>query len=489
MSPPPQRPRPGRSSPSLYQERIRVSDAPLVDIDPDELALRRRPDRRRTVFTSGPRLLIIGFGLIIAVGALLLKLPWSAAPDQHVTWSEAIFTATSATTVTGLTVSSTAVEYSFLGQVIILILLQVGGVGFIAFSVLLFRLVGRRITLQTRFIVQQSLGTDELSGVLNLALYVLGITLALEAVGALGLWLRWRTTMSDGLAAWYAVFHAISAYCNAGFDLFSGTDQKVLFGYGTDWWSLTVMGMLITLGGFGVTIVYDLWTSRRSREWALNTRLTMVLSLALTGFGTLAVLIDPNFHAVIYPHASAGEKFFAGLFTVVSARTAGVTILPLPQLSEATQMVLMLWMFIGGAPASMAGGVSTSTVAVLFAAVLATARGRSSTVAFNKTIPHETIAKAVAIMTVSTLLVALVTLTISLHQRAPVFVSGFEVVSAFSNTGYSLDFTGGLTDFGRYLVAFTMFWGRLGPLTIVVALAQSELPTLVRYPEEPVILG
>ena len=447
------------------------------------------PDRRRSVFTSGPRLLITGFALIIAVGALLLKLPWAAAPGQTVTWSEAIFTATSAATVTGLTVNSTALEFSLLGQVIILILLQVGGVGFIAFSVLLFRLIGRRLTLQTRFIVQQSLGAGELSGVLNLALYVLGITVALEGIGTLGLWLRWRGTMPDGVAAWYAVFHSISAYCNAGFDLFSGTDLGVFFGYGRDWWSLTIMGVLITLGGFGVTIIYDLWAARRSHEWALNTRLTVVLSLALTVFGALAILIDPNFHALVYPDASAGEKLVGGLFAVVSARTAGITIFPLTQLSEATQMVLMLWMFIGGAPASMAGGVSTSTVAVLFAAVLATAHGRASTVVFKRTLPHETIAKAVAIMTVSTILVALVTLIISLHHRAPVFASGFEVVSAFSNTGYSLDFTRQLTDFGRYLIAFTMFWGRLGPLTIVVALAQSELPTLVRYPEEPVILG
>jgi trk system potassium uptake protein len=146
-------------------------------------------------------------------------------------------------------------------------------------------------------------------------------------------------------------------------------------------------------------------------------------------------------------------------------------------------------MFIGGAPASMAGGVSTSTVGVLLLAVLATARGHTAAISFRRTLPSETIAKAVAIMTVSTLLVMSVTLILSWSMDAPIFALGFEVVSAFANAGYSLDFTSQLDLFGRYLIAFTMFWGRLGPLTIVVAFAQSEQPTLIRFPEEPVILG
>jgi trk system potassium uptake protein TrkH len=152
-------------------------------------------------------------------------------------------------------------------------------------------------------------------------------------------------------------------------------------------------------------------------------------------------------------------------------------------------MIIMLWMFIGGAPASMAGGVSTSTVAVLLTAVVATARGMDESVSFRRTVPVETIAKAVAIMTVSTLLVVVVTLLLSLRQEGEIFTVAFEVISAFANAGYSLDFTGELDNFGRFLIAFTMYWGRLGPLTIVVALAQRRHPSFVHYPEEPIILG
>jgi trk system potassium uptake protein TrkH len=480
-------PRPRRTAPLPYTDKIRISPVQGLP-SPGDLALSEaRP--KRSPWLSGPWVLIGGFALIVLLGTLLLKLPWASATGKSITWSEAIFTSTSATTVTGLAVLNTANDFSFFGQVVILLLLQVGGVGFIAFSVLLLRIIGRRITLQTRFIVQQTLATSELSGVLTLALYVLGVTLALEAAGAILLWLRWRTVYPDDQALWYAIFHAISAYCNAGFDLFSGTEYGTLFGFGTDWYSLFVLGTLILLGGFGITVMYDLWTTTRDRQWSLNTRITIALTVVLTTVGTAIFWLDPHLHRDVLPESSLLERASASVFTVVSARTAGMTVLPLPELSEASQLVLMLWMFIGGAPASMAGGVSSSTVGVLLFAVLATAKGHAAAVAFGRTLPAETIAKAVAIITVSTLLVAGMTLTLSISMEAPIFSIGFEVISAFANAGYSLDFTGQLDDFGRYLIAFTMFWGRLGPLTIVVALAQSEQPTLVRYPAEPVILG
>ncbi|HXF61244.1 MAG TPA: potassium transporter TrkG [Caldilineaceae bacterium] len=480
----PKSPRSLRARPAPYTDKISVADG-----EPGTSALAEPPPKRRTRLVSGPWILIFGFALIIALGSILLKLPIASTTGTPLSWSEAIFTATSATTVTGLAVRNTANDFSMFGQVVILLLLQIGGVGFVSLSVLLLRLIGRRVTLQTRFLVQQTLATHELSGVLNLALYVLGVTLALEAAGALLLWLRWRTVYPDGEALWYAIFHSISSYCNAGFDLFSGTDHGILFGFGTDWYTLLVLSILILLGGFGITVMYDLWSARSRRHWSLNTRFTLTLTLLLTTVGFLLLWLDPRLHHEIYPGASLLERVSAGLFTIISARTAGVTILPLAQLSEATQLVILLWMFIGGAPASMAGGVSTSTVGVLLFAVIATAKGHTAAVAFQRTVPTETIAKAVAIMTVSTLLVVGVSLILSLTLEAAIFPIGFEVVSAFANAGYSLDFTGTLTDFGRYLIAFTMFWGRLGPLTIVVALAQSEQPTLVRYPEEPVILG
>lgn len=431
----------------------------------------------------------MGFAGLIVVGSLLLHLPASAAPGVTISWSDAIFTATSAVTVTGLTVRTTAEDFSRFGQLVIMFLLQIGGVGFVSISVLLLRLIGRRITLQTRFIVQQSVNTGEWNRAWRLALYVLGVTVAFEAVGALVLWLRWRTTLPEGEALWLAVFHAVSSYCNAGFDLFAGTSHPVLFGFGTDGISLITMGFLIVVGGFGITVIFDLWSSRSHFRWSLNTRFTLMMAAILTATGFVILLADPRLHSVVGDEWSSGERAGVAAFSIIAARTAGLTIIDLTQLSEASQLLILLWMFIGGAPASMAGGVSTSTVAVLVASVLAFARGHNISVAFHRTLPAETIAKAVAIMTVGTVLCAAVTLTLAMRLQLPIFAIAFEVVSAFSNTGYSLGITGELDTFSRYLIAFTMFWGRLGPITIVVALAQSAQPTLIRHPAEPVILG
>ena len=484
----PQRPTTRATRRIHYLDKIAVSDAPPAEIEASDFTDQVLP-RRRRVRTSGPWVLIGGFALIIAIGTLLLKLPWASSTGVSITWNEALFTATSATTVTGLVVLNTANDFSMFGQIVILILLQVGGVGFISLSVLLMRLIGRRITLQTRFIVQQSVGSGELSGALRLALYVLGVTVSLEAVGALLLWLRWRHALPTDEAIWYAIFHSVSAYCNAGFDLFSGTDYPPVFGFGRDWVSLGIMGTLVLLGSFGITVLYDLVTATRTRSWALNTRFTLTMTLLLTTIGFGIIAGDERLGDAVGGLATRGEQLAVALFTTISARTAGLTILPLTELSDSSQLILLFWMFIGGAPASMAGGVSSSTIAVIMVSVLATARGSAHAVAFQRTLPQETIAKAVAIMTVSTLLVVAVTLILAFDTNAPLFPLAFEVVSAFANTGYSLDFTDELSEFGRYLIAFTMFWGRLGPLTIVVALAQREQVTLVRYPAEPVILG
>jgi trk system potassium uptake protein len=456
---------------------------PPTDWTPAQPQNKRSKHRLQT-----PQILILGFALLILLGTLLLKLPAASANAQNpIGWMDAFFTATSAITVTGLAVRTTAIDFSRFGQVIILILLQVGGVGFIAFSVLLLRLIGRRVTLNERFIIQQSLGAEQATGVGRLALYVLAVTLSVEAVGAFLLWLRWRATVPD--AIWQAIFHAISSYCNAGFDLFSGTDRGVLFGYGSDFSTLAVLGTLILLGGFGITVLYDLASFRVDRMLALNTRITLLMTLILTVTGTFLMMLDSAIYTDILTNLPFHEKLWVSLFTIVSARTAGLTILPLEQLSEATQAIIMIWMFIGGAPASMAGGVTSSVVGVLLISVIATAKGHNAAVAFGRTVPTETIFKAVAIMTVSTLLVAVVTLALSLMGEGSIFAEGFEVISAFANAGYSLNFTSSLDNWGRFLIAFTMFWGRLGPLTIVVALAQSEQPSLIRRPEEPVILG
>jgi trk system potassium uptake protein TrkH len=431
--------------------------------------------------------LVVGFALLILIGTLLLRLP-IAGTERSLTWIEAFFTSTSAVTVTGLNVITPAHDLSLFGQIVVLLLIEIGGVGFIAFSVLLFALIGRRLGFAERLLLRQSLGVFHLVGIGRLTVTVFGGAVVIQLVGALLLWLRWWPALGAGPAAYQALFHSVSAFCNAGFDLFSGVDD-VLFGFGSDPFTLVVLMALIVIGGLGLLVITDLLSWPWDRRLMVYTKLILIISVVLTVIGVIIVLTDDALANMAPGVLSQGDHFWVGWFTVVSARTAGLTIIPIDQLGEASILILIVSMFVGGAPASMGGGVTMSTVAVLIVAVIATVRGRPQAVAFGRTLPLETISKAVAIMTVSTLLCFIITLALLLRDAGDSLPVVFEVVSAFSNTGYSMSLTPNLDTIGRILIAFTMFWGRLGPLTLVVLLAQSERRSMALYPSEQIVIG
>jgi trk system potassium uptake protein TrkH len=349
-------------------------------------------------------------------------------------------------------------------------------------------LIGRRLGFAERLLLRQSLGVFHLVGIGRLTVTVFGGAVVIQLVGALLLWLRWWPALGAGPAAYQALFHSVSAFCNAGFDLFSGVDD-VLFGFGSDPFTLVVLMALIVIGGLGLLVITDLLSWPWDRRLMVYTKLILIISVVLTVIGVIIVLTDDALANMAPGVLSQGDHFWVGWFTVVSARTAGLTIIPIDQLGEASILILIVSMFVGGAPASMGGGVTMSTVAVLIVAVIATVRGRPQAVAFGRTLPLETISKAVAIMTVSTLLCFIITLALLLRDAGDSLPVVFEVVSAFSNTGYSMSLTPNLDTIGRILIAFTMFWGRLGPLTLVVLLAQSERRSMALYPSEQIVIG
>jgi trk system potassium uptake protein TrkH len=438
----------------------------------------------------GAQILVIGFAAIILIGAILLTAPIAAENNRPIGWLEALFTATSATTVTGLVVFGTETTFSTFGEIVILILIQVGGVGFITLSVVLYRLIGRRVSIYERDLLRQSLGVEAGEGVVQLTLAVLLITLAVEFVGAAILFSQWVQVMSWSDAAYYAIFHAVSAFCNAGFDLFHSLDDPALVAARDNPISILVMSVLITIGTLGITVIYDLLVWPRTRHLSLHTQLVLPLTLSLTLIGTMLVMLDETFGGgQALSELPLDKRWWLAFFTVVSSRTAGITLISMDQLGQASQFIILIWMFIGGAPASMGGGIGLSTAAVVLVTLASTVRGYSDSRIFERTLPIETIFKAVAILTLSTALVVVITILIVLLGDGDLFPVAFEVISAFSNTGYSLGLTGSLSPISRVLIAFTMFWGRLGPLTLVVALAQRHHQTLLNYPEEKIIIG
>ncbi len=433
--------------------------------------------------------MIMGFAAIIVFGTILLALPF-ATVGPRLSILEAFFTAVSATTVTGLAVVGTEATFSTFGQVVILFLIQIGGVGFITISVVLFRLIGRHVRLYERNLLRQTLGVEAGEGIVQLTLAVLLVTIIIELIGAVFLFSQYIRIMVWDEAAYYSIFHSISAFCNAGFDLFRGLDDPVLLFTRQNPLILIVLSILITVGTLGITVIYDLIEWPRARDLSLHTRLILPFTLLLTVVGTILFMLDESFVAGdALASFSSGQGWLLALFTIVSSRTAGITLIPMAELGDASQLIILIWMFIGGAPASMGGGVGLSTVAVVLITFRSTVRGYKDVRIFERTLPTETIIKAVAVLTVSTALVAGVTLSLLLLGEGDLFPVAFEVVSAFSNTGYSLGITGELGNSSRVLLAITMFWGRLGPLTLVVALAQRHNPTLIRFPEEKIIIG
>ncbi len=475
----------------------RLDDLPDVDVAVQRARLRRgdaHPPPAASLVTAPPSplakqnalFLVVGFAILIAIGTLLLRLP-AAGATRPLTWDEALFTATSAVTVTGLTVVTTATDLSLFGQIVVLVLIELGGVGFITFAVVLFALIGRRIGVTQRLLLQQSLGVLHSVRITRVALIVLGVTLLIQAVGALLLWLRWWPALGAGRAAYLAIFHAVSAFCNAGFDLFGGTGT-VLFGFGRDPFTLLILMTLIVIGGLGIVAVTDLVTYPWDRRLMVYTKLTLLVFGIFTALGLGILLIDDVFDGTALAEMPPGERLLVATFVAV-VRTSGFTIVPIQELSYASQLTLMAMMFVGGAPASMASGVTTSTVGVIMVAVMATVRGMPQAVIFERVLPFETIAKAAAIMTISTLLCFGLTLVLLTGRPNVPFFAIFEAISAFSNSGYSVGAIEDVNLPGRLIMALTMFWGRLGPLTLVVLLAQREQPMLARYPAEPIIIG
>lgn len=438
----------------------------------------------------GSKILVAGFAAIILIGTILLALPVATKTPQAISWHEALFTAVSATTVTGLVVVSTEATFSTFGQIVILFLIQVGGIGFITLSVVLFRLIGRRVSLYERNLLRQTLGVEAGNGIVQLTLAVCVVTFIIELVGALIMFTQYIQLMPWQDAIYFSIFHSVSAFCNAGFDLFTGLEDPILQATRSNFIIIMVMSLLITIGTLGITVIYDLLVWPRERHLSLHTQLVLPFTLLLIVVGTVLVVIDEYFvDGRALSALPAGERLLVSFFSIVSSRTAGLTLIPLDDLGQASQLIIFVWMFIGGAPASMGGGVGLSTVAVVLVTLASTARGHSDVRIFERTLPTETIFKAVAVLTVSTMLVVTVTIALAILERADLFAIAFEVVSAFSNTGYSLGITSEMGTMSRLLVAFTMFWGRLGPLTLVVALAQRHRKTLIRFPEEKIIIG
>ena len=449
-------------------------------------ALRRRVRRQPRPGLT----LAAGFLVLIGIGTVVLSLPIASADGRWTSPIVALFTATSAVCVTGLVVVDTGTYWSPFGQLVVLVLIQVGGLGFMTSStLLLLLLVGRASSLNDRIEAQETLGVRDLGSVRPVLRLVVSFTIIAEAAGWLVLTLAFATRYRDPAeAAWRGLFHSISAFNNAGFDLMA--NFRSLTAFADDPAVLVPIALLVIMGGLGAAIVADVAAKRRWRRFALETKLVLSVSAVLLVMGTGLLLAFEAGNPATLGSMSAPEAVLNAGFQSVAFRSAGMASVPTASLTDPSQLAGSALMFIGGASGSTAGGIKITTFAILLAAVFATVRGRPHVESFGRRVPDVDVrnALAVALLSIALLFVVVLALEVTV-PGAPSLALVFEAVSAFGTVGYSADLTPTLPESALLILAVTMFVGRLGPLSLVLALSARSRPVPYRAAVESVRIG
>ncbi|WP_410996208.1 TrkH family potassium uptake protein [Paenibacillus sp. TH7-28] len=436
---------------------------------------------------SPPQILVLGFALIILLGSLLLMLPISSTTGETLPFVDALFTATSATCVTGLVVRDTGTYFSTFGQVVIMLLIQVGGLGFMTMATLFSLVLKRKISLKDRLILQEAMNQNTMEGIVRLIRKVLMYSLVIESCAALLFAIRWAFDMPLGRALYFGVFHAVSMFNNAGFDLFGG--YRSLTMYVADPIVNFVAMFLIVSGGIGFIVMSDIMDFRRRRKLSLHSKVVLSMTAALIVVGALVIFIFEFTNSRTLAPLGWGGKFWASLFQSVTPRTAGANTLDIGALRQASQFFIIILMFIGASPSSTGGGIKTTTFTILVGAVFSMIRGRSDLVLFRYRMAQERIFKAVTITMLALFLVVAVAMVLSTTEDASFLSILFETTSAFGTVGLSMGLTGKLTVIGKIIISFTMFAGRLGLLTLAYALGPKKGKELYRHPEGKMIIG
>jgi trk system potassium uptake protein TrkH len=440
---------------------------------------------------SPAQLLAVSFLALIAAGTLLLTLPL-ASQGERLSIIDAFFTATSAVCVTGLIVVDTPNALSLFGQVVVLLLVQVGGLGYMAITTVVGVALGRQLSMQERLTLSEAFNVQTMDGLVRFVFTVLKLTLAFEAAGALILAVHWADDFGPGRAAWYGVFHAVSAFNNAGFSLFADN----MIGFRGDWVVNLVITSLVIAGGLGFVVLTEIGRRRSVRRFSTHTRLVLnVTAGLLAGTTVLVALIEWHNPRTLGPLGS-GEAVLAAWFQAVVPRTAGFNSVDISALAPATLFLMMVLMFIGAAPGGTAGGVKITTFSITAASLWAMVRGDEEATLLRRRLAPSTVARAFSICLLAFLGVNVVAGMLLITEGRELLPTLFEATSAFGTVGLSMSENGEVvslsshfTALGKTLVALLMFVGRVGPLTLAVAVAQRRSKAAIRYPEGKILIG
>ncbi len=440
------------------------------------------------------RVLPLGFICIILIGALLLMLPLSSRDGSSMRFLDALFTATSASCVTGLVVVDTGTHFSVFGQVVILLMIQLGGLGFMTAATILFSLTGRKISLRDRMTMAEGLGESRLQGIVRLSRSALLVTGMFEFLGMILLSVRFVPEYGFARGLWYSLFHSVSAFCNAGFDLIGG--YRSFTGYSADPYMLISLMLLIVTGGLGFTVLINIYRERRFKRLRLHSKLVLIGTRVLIVFGMLCFLLMEYNNPETIGNMPFFQKLLNALFQSVTLRTAGFNTISEYALRDASKGVSVLLMLIGGGPAGTAGGLKITTIFTLVLAVRAYIRGRFDTVVFGRTIPLEQIRRALTIFFFGIMLVVGMTIAVSVAEQNQaagtlgIMNQLFEATSAFCTVGVSSGVTAASAPLTRIMLIVLMYVGRVGLLTVAMSLIEgSGKEAVLHYPMEDILIG
>ncbi len=432
-----------------------------------------------------PRVLALGFGSLIIIGAILLNLPIATKNGESIGFINALFTSASAVCVTGLVVVNTGEFWSLFGQITIILLIQMGGLGFMTLATIGALILGKKITLKERLIIKEQLNQETMSGLVKLTKYVIISTFGIEAIGAVLLSTRFIPIYGKIKGVWFSIFHAVSAFCNAGFDL---TGDSIAPFVGDFVINMTISSLII-LGGLGFTVYIDISRNKSFKKLHLHSKLVLGITGFLLVIGTIVFILIEYNNPFTLKSLNIYEKLIASFFQSVVPRTAGFYSVDFIGLYDTTVFFIIILMFIGGSPGSTAGGIKTTTFGTLILTTIGVIKGEKDVTIFRRRIGEEIINRSLAIATIGMTLIIMVSFVLTVTETATFLDVLFETTSAFATVGLTRGITPNLTDFGKIIITLTMYAGRVGPLTMAFAFARKHKHSSFRYTEGNIMVG
>ena len=435
------------------------------------------------------QVIALGYAIMILVGTILLMMPFATSDGEGAEFTDALFTVTSASCVTGLIPVDTGTYWSFAGQAVIISLIQIGGLGFITIATLFLMLLRKRVGLREKELMIESINSSNIGGILRLTKKIVIGTLVFEGIGAIILTIRFAQDFHFGRALWFGVFHSVSSFCNAGFDLLGVIEPySSLMHYSSDWIVTGTVMLLIVIGGIGFLVWEDIYKNGLYvKKYSFHTKLVLITTAVLIfGGAALIFIFERNFsHAGM----TLGEQVLSALFGSVSARTAGMNVADTGVLSSAGKLVNIFLFFIGGSSGSTAGGIKTTTFAVLILHAISSMRGNAHTHALGRRISDDAVKKAVTVALTNLSLALIGTFIICAMQPLDLGDVLFETFSAIGTVGMTTGITRELTTVSRYIIIFLMYLGRVGSISFAAALIRKKAPPSISAPTEEIIIG